>query len=94
MAIFMTGHWHVLTREWMEDPILSDPEWVADVVGPVPLQRAARVEDIAGAIRFLASSEAAYITGQVLAVDGGVSTSSLSAVPRRPQFASSLTVSP
>lgn len=73
---------------------LSDPEWVADVVGPVPLQRAARVEDIAGAIRFLASSEAAYITGQVLAVDGGVSTSSLSAVPRRPQFASSLTVSP
>ncbi|MDP6824368.1 MAG: CoA transferase [Dehalococcoidia bacterium] len=27
LAIFMTGHWHVLTREWMEDPILSDPEW-------------------------------------------------------------------
>jgi crotonobetainyl-CoA:carnitine CoA-transferase CaiB-like acyl-CoA transferase len=27
LAIFMTGHWHILTREWMEDPILSDPEW-------------------------------------------------------------------
>ena len=27
LAIFMTGHWHVLTREWMEDPVLSGPEW-------------------------------------------------------------------
>ena len=27
LAIFMTGHWHVLTREWMEDPVLSEAEW-------------------------------------------------------------------
>ncbi len=27
LAIFMTGHWRVLTRGWMEDPILSDDEW-------------------------------------------------------------------
>jgi 3-oxoacyl-[acyl-carrier protein] reductase len=29
-------------------------------------------EDVAAAVRFLASEEAGYITGQVLAVDGGM----------------------
>jgi crotonobetainyl-CoA:carnitine CoA-transferase CaiB-like acyl-CoA transferase len=27
IAIFMTGHWRVLTRDWMQDPVLSQPEW-------------------------------------------------------------------
>ena len=27
IAIFMPGHWHILTREWMEDAVLSDPAW-------------------------------------------------------------------
>ncbi len=27
IAIFMPGHWHVLTRDWMEDAVLSDPAW-------------------------------------------------------------------
>ncbi|MDA1095741.1 MAG: CoA transferase, partial [Chloroflexi bacterium] len=27
LAIFMTGHWRLLTRGWMEDPVLSEPEW-------------------------------------------------------------------
>ena len=37
----------------------------------VPMQRAGSVDDIANAILFLASDEAAYITGQELVVDGG-----------------------
>lgn len=39
-----------------------------------PLGRTARAEDIANATLFLASDEASFITGQVLAVDGGHTT--------------------
>jgi len=38
----------------------------------IPLRRFGTVDDVAGAIAFLASDEAAYITGQVLCVDGGM----------------------
>jgi 3-oxoacyl-[acyl-carrier protein] reductase len=38
----------------------------------IPLGRTGTPEDIAAAVAFLASSEAAYITGQVLCVDGGI----------------------
>ena len=37
----------------------------------VPMRRAARTEEIAAAIAFLASDEASFITGHVLVVDGG-----------------------
>ena len=40
----------------------------------IPLGRFGTVEDVAGAIAFLASDEAAYITGQVIVVDGGMVT--------------------
>ncbi len=38
----------------------------------IPLGRTGRAEDIAKAVAFLASDDAAYITGQVLSVDGGM----------------------
>lgn len=39
----------------------------------IPMGRMGMPEDVARAVAFLASEEAAYITGQVLAVDGGMS---------------------
>jgi len=39
----------------------------------IPLNRFGATDDIANAVAFFASAEAAYITGQVLAVDGGMS---------------------
>ena len=38
----------------------------------IPMQRLGAAEDVAKAVAFLASDDAAYITGQVLAVDGGM----------------------
>jgi len=42
------------------------------VVGSIPLGRFGETDDIASAVAFLASSEAKYITGQCLTVDGGM----------------------
>ena len=44
----------------------------ADMLKSIPLRRMGQVEDIAGAVRFLMSPDAAYITGQTLVVDGGM----------------------
>ncbi|MGE5601641.1 MAG: SDR family NAD(P)-dependent oxidoreductase [Nitrososphaerales archaeon] len=46
-------------------------EAMAAFVNTVPLKRAATAEDIAGAVAFFCSSDADYITGQSLNVDGG-----------------------
>jgi 3alpha(or 20beta)-hydroxysteroid dehydrogenase len=49
-----------------------DDEWMAQMAKRVPLGRVADASDIAGSILFLASDEAAYVTGSELLVDGGV----------------------
>lgn len=41
--------------------------------GLTPMQRPGHVEDMAGAVAFLASDDSAYIDGQLLPVDGGIS---------------------
>jgi 3-oxoacyl-[acyl-carrier protein] reductase len=38
----------------------------------VPLRRFGKTEDVAAAVRFLASDDASYITGHVLDVNGGM----------------------
>lgn len=46
-------------------------EAMAAFINTVPLKRAATPEDLAGAVAFLCSADADYITGQALNVDGG-----------------------
>jgi 3-oxoacyl-[acyl-carrier protein] reductase len=46
---------------------------LADVVKAIPARRAGRPEEVASAVRFLASDDAAYVTGTTLFVDGGMS---------------------
>ena len=38
----------------------------------IPLKRMGTVEDVANVVKFLASNESSYITGQVIQVDGGM----------------------
>ena len=51
--------------------VLSD-EVKAKVLAAIPLRRLGKPEDVAAAVRFLASEEAGFITGHVLAVNGGM----------------------
>ena len=48
----------------------------------VPLRRLGTATDVAKAVMFLASDDAAYISGQEIAVDGGVINSVLAQLPR------------
>ena len=56
-----------LTRERMR----KDPAFRAVEVARTPLGRLATVEDVAGAVVYFASTEAGFVTGQMLLVDGG-----------------------
>jgi NAD(P)-dependent dehydrogenase (short-subunit alcohol dehydrogenase family) len=49
----------------------SDPVWVEAATAEIPLGRLATARDIVNAALFLASDEAAYVTGAELVVDGG-----------------------
>jgi len=60
--------------------LLSDPERAARIARHIPAGELGRPEDIAYAMRYLASDEARYVTGQTLVVDGG------STLPESPYF--------
>jgi 3-oxoacyl-[acyl-carrier protein] reductase len=47
---------------------------VSEIINQIPLARAGTPEDVAGAVVFLASPQADYITGQVIHVNGGMYT--------------------
>jgi 2-deoxy-D-gluconate 3-dehydrogenase len=58
-----------LTREYLADPSVRQA-----ILAKIPLGRIGEPEDVVGAVLFLASAWARYITGEVLFVDGGRTT--------------------
>lgn len=53
-------------------PVLDDPALLEPLLANIPLKRLGTPQDVAGAAVFLASSDADYITGSTLYVDGGL----------------------
>lgn len=66
----------------MSEPIYGDPEVRELRQKRVPLNKLGSADDVAVAVLFLVGEDAAYITGQTLAVDGGISISALRALSR------------
>jgi NAD(P)-dependent dehydrogenase (short-subunit alcohol dehydrogenase family) len=61
-----------VVRTRFSEALWKDPETEKRMARAVPLGRLAEPEDIAGAVAFLASDEAAYLTGHTIVVDGGM----------------------
>lgn len=72
-GIIKTEMWEYNDRVWGQ--LLGDygpGELMADWVQNIPMKRAGEGSDVAGLVAFLASDDAAYITGQTINVDGGL----------------------
>ena len=54
--------------------LYENKKWVEYICDRIPLKRPGQPDDLDGAIVFLASDESKYITGQIILVDGGIST--------------------
>ena len=65
---------NVVAPGYTETPMVAamKPEVLDNIRGQVPMQRLATPEEVAKAVRFLASDDAAYITGETLALNGGL----------------------
>jgi meso-butanediol dehydrogenase / (S,S)-butanediol dehydrogenase / diacetyl reductase len=66
MWAYNDEHWGKLLGDYQPGELMK--EWIQGV----PLKRAGNAKDIAGLVSFLASDDAAYITGQAVNIDGGL----------------------
>jgi NAD(P)-dependent dehydrogenase (short-subunit alcohol dehydrogenase family) len=58
-------------RTAMTDVFFQSEAWAESMMTKIPLKRFGHVQDLIGATVFLCSSAAAYITGQMITIDGG-----------------------
>lgn len=66
MALLPDGSGHEHQTDWFRDIYIK--------YGRIPLRRPAQPDDIAAAARFFCGDDCRYVTGQILLVDGGVSS--------------------
>ncbi len=59
-----------LVQQGIDDGSIDFPSLMSEI----PMRRPGRPEEIAAVVRFLASADASYITGQTIVVDGGWTT--------------------
>lgn len=62
--------------------LYEDPEWLAYIIDRIPAKRPGQPTDLDGAVVFLSSKESEYVSGQILLVDGGISTGATRATAR------------
>jgi len=53
----------------------TDPKYIEAALSQIPLRRFCSMEDVAEAVRWLASRGADYVTGHTVLLDGGVTIS-------------------
>jgi NAD(P)-dependent dehydrogenase (short-subunit alcohol dehydrogenase family) len=61
--------------------LYEDAAWVSSLNERIPLGRPGAPNDLDAAVVFLASEESRYVSGQLLLIDGGLSTGALRALP-------------
>ena len=61
----------------------ENAEWVAYLSDKIPLRRPGKADDLEGTVIFLSSDASAYIPGQTLLVDGGITVNSTRALPAK-----------
>lgn len=75
---------NVLAPGWFKTAqnqvLYEDEAWVSYITDRIPLNRPGQPHDLDGSVIFLASDASAYVTGQILLVDGGFTTGATNAL--------------
>ena len=61
-----------VTRTEFSQPLIDNPQILKGLMSNTPLARIAEPEEMVGTVVYLASDASSYVTGQIIAIDGGI----------------------